>query len=146
MREYRINMTPWGIDRNRYDELKARCRQYPDKKMELDTLLCVSPPTVTGMPHGSGVSDPVVRAVSKREKLLRFCEPIEYAASRAGGGAYQRALILNCCYKVGYELLPPESLPNSYRNAFFKARREFFWLLDKYLESDEFNTPGAVET
>lgn len=61
-------------------------------------------------------------------------------------GLYQKALILNCCYRVGYELLPPESLPNSFRNAYFKARREFFWLLDKYLESDEFNTPGAVET
>lgn len=146
MREYRINLTHWGIDRNRYDELKARCRQYPDKKMELDSLLCVSSPSMTGMPHGSGVSDPVVRAVSKRERLLRFCEPIEYAASRAAGGEYSKALILNCCFGKGYEFLPPAVLPTSNRNAFFCARREFFWLLDKRLESEEFDTPGAVKT
>ena len=136
MREYRINMTPWGIDRDRYDELKARCRQYPTKKMQAQGLLGVSSPSLYGMPHGSGVSDSVSRTADKRERLLQWCEPIEYAASRAAGGRYFQALIKHCCYRVGFEYLDPTMLPSSNRNAFFNARREFFWLLDKRLEED----------
>lgn len=142
-REYRINMAAYGIDRWRYEELKARCKQYPDKRLEADSLLCVSSPAMTGMPHGGTISDPTSRAAERRDRLLAFCEPIEYAASRAAGGEYREALILNCCQGVGYELLPPEALKNGNRNSFFRARREFFWLLDKKLE---FDTPGAVET
>lgn len=122
--------------------MKARCKQYPDKRLEAESLLCVSSPAMTGMPSGGGVSDPTSKAAAKRDRLLAFCAPIEYAASRAAGGKYRDALILNCCHGKGYELLPPETLANSNRNDFFRARREFFWLLDKKLE---FDTPGAVD-
>ena len=135
-------MSAYGIDKWRYDELKARCRQYPGKRLEADTLLCVSSPSMSGMPHSGAISDPTSRAAEKRSKLLAWCEPIEYAASRAGGGAWYEALIRNCCRGVGYENLPPDVLPNSNRNEYFQARREFFWLLDKKLN---FDTPGAVE-
>lgn len=137
MRETRINMMRWGIDRFRYKELKNRCYQYPSKKMQAQALLGVSSPSLSGMPRGSVVSDPVSKAADKRECLMRWCEPIEYAASRAAGGKYYAALIKNCCYGVGLETMDPALLPSSNRNAFFKARQEFFWLLDKRLENDE---------
>lgn len=137
MREYRLNMSNWGIDRDRYVELKARCRQYPTKKMQAQTLLGVGSPSLSGMPHGSGTSNPVARAAEKRDRLLRWCEPIEYAASRAAGGRYYQGLIQSCCEGVAFVDIDPTILPTSDRTKFFQARREFFWLLDKRLEELE---------
>ena len=46
------------------------------------------------------------------------------------GGGWERALILNCCYGVGYVDIDPAVMPTSKRNAYFEARREFFFLLN----------------
>ena len=132
-REYRIKMTAYGIDRERYNELNARCKRYPKKRMQADALLGASSPSMSGMPHGGGISDPTAQAAEKRDRLLSWCEPFERAAKTAAHGTFADALIKNCCYGCGYEHLDPSILPTSNRNAFFQARREFFWLLDNFL-------------
>ncbi len=145
MREYRINMSPWGISRWEYMELKAFCRQYPEKKAEAAALLGIRSSdhvieyTVaegngrktygTVMPRSTQGSNPVENAMVKRLRLLEDCDLIDRAAGETDGGDWARALILNCCYGRGYEMIDPAILPNSSRNAFFRARREFFFRL-----------------
>ncbi|MDY4007506.1 MAG: hypothetical protein SOY94_01405 [Candidatus Limiplasma sp.] len=129
MRDYRIRFGPYEIDKNEYDELKAFCRQYPKKKARAAALADVSSPALSGMPHGTGVSDPVGRAVEKRERLLRDCEMIERIAAEVDGGRFAKALILNCCCGVGYAYMDSTILPTNRKNDYFLARRKFFWKL-----------------
>lgn len=93
---------PHTISRYAYAELRAFCRQYGEKKSRAAALAGVSSPILTGMPHGSDISDPVTRAVERRERLLADCAMIERAAELAGGGGFYHALILNCCHGIGY--------------------------------------------
>ena len=143
MREYRINVSMWGISRWAYEELKAFCRQYPEKKAEADALLGVRSSchveeykdrrgNVLGtvQPRGNATSNPVEEAMLKRLRLLEDCDLIDKVAEETDGGKWHKALILNVCYGKGYEYLDQAILPNANRNAFFRARREFFFRLN----------------
>lgn len=127
---------PHSISRYAYAELRAFCRQYGEKKSKAAALADVSSPALTGMPHAPAVSDPVTRAVERREKLLRDCNMIERAASIPSEGAWYRALILNCCHGIGYLYIEPAVLPTTNRNDFFRARREFFWALHQLRDGE----------
>lgn len=146
MRENRVNLTRYGISRFAYQELKAFCRQYPEKKAEAAALLGIRSTdhvveyTVgegkkrqtlwTVLPRGNSTSNPVEDTIMKRLRLLEDCDMIDRVAADTDGGNWAEALILNCCYGKGYELIDPAILPTSRRNAFFQARREFFWRLN----------------
>lgn len=143
MREYRINMSTWGISRWAYEELRAFCRQYPEKKAEANALLGVKSSchvveyrdddgqmAGTVMPRGNTTSNPVEETILKRLRLLEDCDLIDRVAAEVDGGEWKEALILNICYGKGYEYIDPAILPNSKRNAFFQARREFFYRLN----------------
>lgn len=144
-------MTPYGISRWAYEELRAFCRQYPEKKAKAAALLGIQGGSriqetkdehgdVIGivLPSSKGaVSDPVFRAVEKREKLLADCALVDKAAKNAADGKFEAALILNCCYGTGYEYIDPSIIPNTNRNAFFRARREFFWILNREKYGEE---------
>ena len=145
MREYRINVSMWGISRWAYEELKAFCRQYPEKKAEANALLGVRSTchveeykdrkgNVLGavLPRGNATSNPVEDVVMKRLRLLEDCNLIDKVAMETAGGEWHKALILNVCYGKGYEYLDPAILPNANRNAFFRARREFFFRLQEW--------------
>ena len=122
-------MTAWGISRDAYYELRYFCKQYAEKKATAAALAGVSAVKIDDMPRATGTSDPTGKAALKRMKLLHDCGMIEKAAKTAGGGKWYDALMLNCCYGRGYEYIDPAILPTSNRNAFFTARREFFFLL-----------------
>ena len=143
MREYRINMSIWGISKWAYEELRAFCRQYPEKKAEANALLGVKSSyhvveytetdgqmAGTVMPRGNTTSNPVEDTVMKRLRLLEDCDLIDRVAAEVDGGDWTEALILNICYGKGYEYIDPAILPTSKRNAFFQARREFFYKLN----------------
>lgn len=143
MREYRINLTPWGISRWAYEELRAFCRQYPEKKAEANALLGIRSSChvveytdddgrTAGavMPRGNVTSNPVEDVIIKRMRLMADCDLIDKVAAETDGGQWTQALILNCCYGKGYEFLDQAILPTSRRNAFFQARREFFFRLN----------------
>ena len=143
MREYRINMSMWGISRWAYEELKAFCRQYPEKKAEANALLGVKSSchvveyreadgkmAGTVMPRGNMTSNPVEDTIMKRLRLLEDCDLIDRVAAETDGGDWKEALILNICYGKGYEYIDPAILPNTNRNAYFQARMEFFFRLN----------------
>lgn len=155
-------MTPWGISRWAYEELRAFCRQYPEKRKQADLLLGLSGRdnivtvhrSVCGekvevgevMPRGGGISDPTASTAMKRDRFLADCDLIDRVARSVDGGGWENALILNCCYGTGYEYIDKAVLPTSSRNAYFRARREFFFRLyeEKYGDR-QFGTPGAVK-
>lgn len=136
MRRYRPDYQSIGISKYRFDELLAFCRQYPEKKAEAETLLGVGSPSLSGMPHGSGTSDPVARAAEKRERLLHDCEVVERCAALVADGRYSVAIIQNVCYGKGYEFIQ-EYLPSFNRQYFFSARRKFYFIINKCLELRE---------
>lgn len=161
-------MTPWGISRWAYEELRAFCRQYPEKRKQADLLLGLSGRDNiatyhveeidhtgqkvkveygTSMPRGGGISDPTASTALKRDRFLADCDLIDRVARSVDGGGWENALILNCCYGTAYEYIDKAVLPTSSRNAYFRARREFFFRLyeEKYGDR-QFGTPGAVKT
>lgn len=143
MREYRLRLDEYGISRWAYEELRAFCRQYPEKKARAAALLGVqggskihSARDAQGrevgvvLPSSGKVSSPVASAAEKRIALLADVDMIDRVAAEVGDGRWSRALILNCCYGTGYDLLDPAILPTSKRAAYFAARREFFFRLN----------------
>lgn len=133
MRRYRPDYQSIGISKYRFDELLAFCRQYPEKKAEAETLLGVSSPSLSGMPHGSGTGDPVARAAEKRERLLHDCEIIEHCAKGVDNGRFYTAIIRNACLGTAYKFLF-DVLPTNNRSAFYDARRAFYIRLNDELE------------
>ena len=127
----------WLLDRDRYRELQAFCRQYPRWKVELTGSAEISGMHYDGMPHSPQPGDPTEKAVERRESLLRKIELIEGCARDVDKGAWFRALILNVCNGMSRECirdLHPEALKSSDHNAFSMARRRFFHLLDERKE------------
>ena len=144
MREYQINVSACGISRWAYEELKAFCRQYPEKKAEANALLGIRGGSHvteyrdkngsilgTVLPKGNMTSNPVEDVIIKRMRLLEDCELIERIAAETDEGKWKDALILNVCYGKGYKYIDPALLVSSHRNAFFRARREFFFRLQE---------------
>ena len=124
----------WEITKERYIELRAFCRQYPQWKVEAASMLGVSGAKLDDMPHGTDVGDPTGRAVERRERILAKIDLVERCAAAIDRGAWCKALILNACNCMAWEIirdLHPETLKNSDRTQFFKVRRMFFNLLDR---------------
>lgn len=124
-------MTPYGISRYEYDELRAFCRQYPDKLRDAARMINSGGHALTGMPSGGRCASCVERAAEKRERYLRDCDLIDSVAEMVDSGMYKRALIQHICYGVPYCRLDTADMPSSRRNRFFRAKRDFFQLLSE---------------
>ena len=120
-----------GISKDRYIELLHFCRQYPEWKSEASTLLGIQALRADGQPKGSGKSDPVALAAERRERLIDKIAIVDECASTVGDGLWYRAIIQNVCIGKPYSMIETALMPTSDRNAYFRARREFFDLLDK---------------
>lgn len=124
----------WEISKERYLELRAFCRQYPQWKVEAASMLGVTGASLDPTPHGNEPGDPTGRAAERRERLTEKILLVERCAAAIDRGSWYQALLLNVCNGMSYEVirdLHPETLKNNHRNFFFKARRIFFNLLDK---------------
>jgi len=123
-----------GIDKERYLELLNFCRQYPRWKIEANSLLGIRAVKADGLPHGSGISDPVARAAAKRERLLSKIQLVDDCAKTIGGGEWYAVIIQNVCIGYSYQNIDKALMPTSKSNSFFRMRREFFRLLDEKKE------------
>lgn len=121
----------YGLSAQRYNELRAFCLQYPLWKAEAESLLGVGGQKLNGMPHGSGVGDPVARAAERREKLIEKIGLVESVARSVDDGRWYTALIQNCCLGRGLLMIDPAILPTSNRNAYYVARRTFYLALNE---------------
>ena len=124
-----------GISQDRYRELLHFCRQYPEWKAEANSLLGIKAVKMDGMPHGSGVSDPVAVAAERRERLIVKIGIVDECARAVGSGDWFAAIIQNVCIGRSYEQMDRALMPTSDKNAYFRKRREFFEILNKRTES-----------
>lgn len=131
MRTYMPHYQRYGLSAQRYNELRAFCLQYPLWKAEAESLLGVGGQKLNGMPHGSGVGDPVARAAERREKLIEKISLVESVARSVDDGRWYTALIQNCCLGRGLLMIDPAILPTSNRNAYYVARRTFYLALNE---------------
>ena len=131
MRTYHPDYSQYGISRERYNELRAFCRQYPEWKSMAASLIGVGAQNYNPMPRAGGtVTDPVARLVEKREALVRKIDLVEGVARKVDEGRWYSALIQNICLGLALEYIDPILMPTSRRNEYYKRRREFFVLLD----------------
>lgn len=126
MRQYVPHWEAIGIKKERYLELLHFCRQYPDWKTELSSLVGPSSVKFDGMPHGSFRGDPVAAAAERRMSLLERVRMVDDCAAAVDGGRWYTSLIQNICLARPYSLIDVVHLPSSNRTAFFRARKEFF--------------------
>lgn len=142
MRERRLKLEQMGISRWAYEELKAFCRQYPEKKAQAAALLGIQGGSKIQtardergreigvvMPAMVRISTPTADRAIKRIALLEDCDLIDKVARAVDDGEWERALILNTCYGVPYECIDQTIMPTANRNRYFRARREFFFRL-----------------
>lgn len=123
-----------NIEPDRYQELLHFCRQYSRWLSEANSLLGITAIKMDLMPHGSGKSDPVAMAAEKRETLLSKIAIVDECARSVGHGEWYTALIEIICNKQSYKLISETKkfiLPTYNINAFYKARTDFFDLLNK---------------
>lgn len=145
MRDYNIKLDDYGISKWEYLELKAFCRQYDDKRRKAADILSLHSQDLSGVPHSTISGNPTEMAAIRRSIILDDVLDIEAAAGHVGNGRWFKVLIDSCCRAVPYNLLDKNKMPSSSRQAFFQARREFFWMLKQLRDlRHQFGTRGAL--
>lgn len=131
MRQYPLKLDAWGISWDRYKELLHYCRQYDQMIARRDAIRGgFNDLRLTGLPHGSGVSDPTQRRAMAVEAISGQIADIEQSAIAANADIY-RHILSNVTHGIPYEhLMCPCG-----RRQFYEARRKFFAVLDAKRES-----------
>lgn len=137
MRHYIPCWETIGIKKDRYLELLHFCRQYPEWKAEASSLVGTHGLKMDGMPHGSTVGDPVANSAERRAGLLSKIDTVDRCARGVGGGEWYTALIQNVCMGRSYSRIDATLFPTSKRQAFFRARKDFFSMLNLEKDKDE---------
>lgn len=114
----------YDISKNKYRELKYFCLQYKEKKDRIRSMCYISAVQVTGMPHGSGISNPTAQQGEEIAELKRDIELIEQTAIATDSELYQY-IIENVTKGVPWEYL---DVPLS-RAGFYRIRRKYFYNL-----------------
>lgn len=124
-----LKLDEYNITKLQYRELHNFCLQYADKKRRLADLRDpYRSPQITGLPHGSGVSDPTGKAAERAAILTQEIEMIEQTAIEVAPEEYQN-MLLAVTEDVPWhflQLLRGMRMPEKKFNA---ARRKFFFLL-----------------
>ncbi len=129
MRERDINLEDFEISRAGYRELRNFCLQYDEKLARLNDAYSLKSPNLSGMPHGSGISDPTARAAELCEKYKEDIDLIEKTAKEV-----DLELAPFILKNVTSEKCPPWVLKTRYgmeagERQFNQKRRQFYYLL-----------------
>lgn len=129
MSKKNIKLDQYGISNAAYCELHSFCLQYDEKLARLNDAYSLKSPNLSGMPHGSGVSDPTARAAELCEKYRADIDLIESTAKEVDPGLAP-FLIRN----VTSDKCPPWVLKTRYgmetgEKQFNLKRRQFYYLL-----------------
>lgn len=120
-----LRLSEYGISNKRYLELKAFCLQYGEKQEDLKGTLSMSSAALTGLPHGTAISDQTGLLGTRRAALSADLELIERTCRDAAPGYWQH-LLANVTEGVSWEYLNPPCG----RRQFYEQRRKFFYLLN----------------
>lgn len=108
-----LKLDKYRISGNRYRELKYFCRQYREKQSQIQAIADIATPLSYG-------------TADRWEMLQEELRMIDQAAMEADE-ELAGYIIKNAANGTPYEYL---GAPCS-RSAFFRARKKFFWILDR---------------
>ena len=129
MNTRKIKLDQYGISKAAYDELHSFCLQYDEKLARLNDVYSLKSPNLSGMPHGSGISDPTARAAELCEKYRGDIELIQQTAKEI-----DEELAPFLIKNVTSDKCPPWVLKTRYgmeagEKRFNLKRRQFYYLL-----------------
>lgn len=113
-REYSVRMGAYDIGKWEFREVESLARRYRAMKRRADVLERCNAKGVHGEEYAA----------------MRWeCSLVDQALLETDQGRWTEALRKACCDGDAYEDIDPAIMPTSNRNAFFEARREFFFRL-----------------
>lgn len=121
----------YGISRHRYEELKAFCLQYNEKKAKIS--YGIKGVVQDRQPHGSSTGNPTEAAAIRNTIYLQDCKMIEQAAIAASAEIYPY-IIKSVANDLTYEYIEYDDklgrIPMG-RTEFYARRRLFYHFLDE---------------
>lgn len=121
----------YGISRNRYEELKAFCLQYEEKKSKISRLKRQE--GNDGQPKGNHTGNPTEEMAIRNVTYQRDCEMIEQAAIAASADIYPY-IIKSVTNDLSYAFVEYDEklgkIPVG-KTEFYAIRRLFYHNLDK---------------
>lgn len=130
MRNYYPYSNAYKIERHRYYELKAFCRQYRQWKTELGNCYGLTGVKFNGIAF-RGVSDPTARAAERAMYLQDKVDMVEESCREADPLIWKE-LLLNVVDGLSYEMMQKRGIqPPVSKTIFYDARMKFFWILDQ---------------
>lgn len=127
----------YGISRHRYEELKAFCLQYNEKKAKISYGL--KGVVQDGQPHGSSTGNPTEAAAIRNTIYLKDCEMIEQAAIAASAEIYSY-ILKSVTNGLAYEYIEYDEnlgrIPVG-KTDFYAYRKKFYHFLDKIKSGDK---------
>ena len=126
-----ITWDDYGISKHRYQELKAFCLQYEEKKNKIRYgLLAVQS---DGQPRAHNTGSQVENQAIENANYQKECAMIEEAAVRADPGIW-KYILKSVTLDLSYELVEYDEKEGKIpmcRNDFYGTRRKFFAILDR---------------
>ena len=127
----------YGISKNRYDELKAFCLQYEEKKSKINRG--VGAVNYDGMPKGNYKENSLEAQAIKNVMYQKDCEMIEQAAIAASAEVYQY-IIKSVTNDLSYRFIEYDEklgkIPMG-KTEFYSIRRKFYHFLDLLKSGDK---------
>lgn len=127
----------YGISKNRYDELKAFCLQYEEKKSKINRG--VGAMNYDGMPKGNYKENSLEAQAIKNVMYQKDCEMIEQAAIAASAEVYQY-IIKSVTNDLSYRFIEYDEklgkIPMG-KTEFYSIRRKFYHFLDLLKSGDK---------
>lgn len=121
----------YGISRHRYEELKAFCLQYNEKKSKIDRG--IKGFSSDGQPRGNTTGNPTEAAAIRNTIYLKDCEMIEQAAIAASAELYPY-ILKSVTNGLAYEYIEYDEnlgrIPVG-KTDFYAYRKKFYHFLDK---------------
>lgn len=127
----------YGISRNRYQELKAFCLQYDEKRSKIKRGIssCVN----DGMPKGNYRENPLESNAIRNVQYQKDCEMIEQAAIATSAEIYPY-IIKSVTNDLSYQFIEYDEklgrIPVG-KTEFYSYRRLFYYYLDALKSGDK---------
>ncbi len=129
MNNYKIKLDRYGISDAAYKELRSFCLQYDEKLARLNDAYSLKSPNLSGMPHGSGISDPTERAAELAEKYRNDIDLIENTAKEVDPELAPFLIKNVTSEKCMLWVLKTRYGMEVSEKTFYKKRREFYYRL-----------------
>lgn len=127
----------YGISKHRYQELKAFCLQYDEKKSKISRG--ISGTGYDGMPKGNYKGNPLETQAIRNVMYQKDCEMIEQAAMAASGEIYPY-IIKSVANDLSYQFIEYDATLGKIpvgKTEFYAIRRQFYHFLDLLKSGDK---------